>query len=287
MEACSGAHWLSRKIMSMGHTVLLIPPQYVKPYVKTNKSDFADAEAICEAASRPSMRFVAVKGAAHLDLQAVHRVRSSRVGRRTAVINEIRALLTEAGIVFAKGPTQVRKLVPTFIADLGNELTADCRDLVQDLFSELLALDARIERLTNKLTAVAEQNEACRRILAVEGVGPMTATAIVAACPDPSHFRNGRHFAAWIGLVPKHSGTGGKVALGGISKRGDTQLRVLLIHGARTAIKRAHTKDDRRSKWVTAIKERRGYNKATVALANKNARIIWALLRYEGSYKAA
>jgi transposase len=285
MEACSGAHWLARKLLALGHKALLISPQHVKPFVKSNKNDSADAEAICEAASRPSMRFVCVKGAWHLDLQALHRARSCRVARRTALANEIRAIFTEAGVVFAKGIEHVRKLVPKLVEE--SELTEIAQRLVRDLFSEFIALDAKIAEMTDELERIARQTEACQRLLSVPGIGPIAATAAVAACPNATHFRNGRHFAAWLGLVPRHSGSGGKNQLGGISKRGDSYLRTILIHGARAALRFAAAKKDRRSTWVTGLKERRGYNKASVALANKNARVIWAMLRFETTYKAS
>jgi transposase len=285
MEACSGAHWLARKLIAMGHTALLIAPQFVKPFVKSNKNDAADAEAICEAASRPSMHFVAVKGSSHLDIQAIHRVRSCRVARRTAICNEIRALGAESGVVFARGATNVRKLVVAIVADMTNDLTSLTRQLMIDLHREMLELDERIEALSDQLESIAKQDEASARLLAVGGVGPMTATALVAACPDPSMFRNGRQFAAWLGLVPRHSGSGGKNRIGGMSKRGDSYLRTLLIHGARSVILRSAKSKDPRSAWIQAIRERRGANRAAVALANKNARVLWSLLHRGDDYR--
>lgn len=287
MEACSGAHWLARKAMALGHTVVLIAPQFVKPFVKTNKSDAADAEAICEAASRPNMRSVCVKSAWHLDVQAIHRVRSCRVRRRTALCNEVRALFFEHGVTVPKGIDKLRRLLPGLLADDTSELTSTARRLVEDLVAELIDLDGRIKAHEDELARIIKQSSACRRLLDVAGVGPLTATAFVAACPDPAHFRNGRHFAAYVGLVPRHSGTGGVNRLGGISRRGDTYLRGLLIHGARSVVQRSSAKRDRRSTWINGVKERRGFNKATVATANKTARVLWALLRKGEDYKAA
>lgn len=286
MEACSGAHWLARRFSALGHKVVLIAPQHVKPFVKSNKSDSADAEAICEAAVRPSMHFVAVKGQWHLDLQSLHRVRTCRVARRTAICNEIRALLTESGVVFAKGREQVVKLVPHLL-QTETSLSPITSDLVTDLYKELLEISEKIEVLTRKLENISKENETCQRLLAVGGIGPITATALVAACPDPAHFRNGRHFAAWLGLVPRHSGTGGKNIVGSISRRGDPYIRTLLVHGARSTVNYAAKRTDTRSRWLASIKDRRGYNKATVALANKNARIVWSLMRYSEEYKAS
>lgn len=285
MEACAGSHWLARKLVDYGHKVLLIPPQFVKPYVKGNKNDRADAEAICEAASRPSMHFVAVKGAWHLDVQAIHRARAARVRRRTVLANEIRAIFVENGVAFRKGIEQVRKLVPGLLADEQSELSAMAKELCAELFAELLELDDKIERLGARLRTIARTHEVCRRLLTVKGVAELSATAIVAATPNPAHFKNGRHFAAWLGLVPRHSGSGGKNRIGSITKRGDTYLRTLLVHGARAVVARSGGATDGPLKWVNDVKERRGYNKAAVALAHRNARVMWALMRGDRTAK--
>jgi transposase len=273
MEACGGAHYWARRFREHGHTVKLIVPQFVKPYVKSNKNDPADAEAICEAVTRPTMRFVPIKEIEHQDLQALHRARDRVVKARTALVNEIRGLLAEYGIVL---PQSVTKFRNGFLATLEAErakLTALSQELFGQLYEEFGALEKRLAYYTAKLEAISAAHPVCQRLETIPGMGPLTSTAMVAAVSDVTHFQNGRQFAAWIGLVPRQHSTGGKPRLLGISKRGDVYLRTLLIHGARATLRWIGLKTDRRSKWVRGLIDRRGKNKAAVALANKNARI--------------
>jgi len=286
MEACGGAHYWARRFREHGHTVKLIAPQFVKPYVKSNKNDPADAEAICEAMTRPTMRFVPIKEVEQQDLQALHRARERVVKARTALVNEIRGLLGEYGIVL---PQSVTKFRSDFLATLEAErtkLTALGQELFGQLYEEFGALEKRLAYYTAKLEAISAAHPVCQRLETIPGVGPLTATAMVAAVSDVTYFQNGRQFAAWIGLVPRQHSTGGKPRLLGISKRGDVYLRTLLIHGARATLRWIGLKTDRRSQWVRGLIDRRGKNKAAVALANKNARIAWVLLKTDAVYIA-
>jgi transposase len=278
MEACGGAHYWARTIRQLGHEVKLMPPQYVKPYVKTNKNDYNDAEAICEAARRPNMRFVGIKEVAQQDIQSLHRIRSGFLQARTRVVNQSRGLLAEYGIVVARAVGALRRRLPEILEDSENELTALSRELFASLYQELVHLDERIRYCDEQIERLFKGDEACRRLAEVEGIGPITATALVASVGDPRVFRKGRQMSAWLGLVPRQHSTGGKTVLLGISKRGDRYLRTLLIHGARSVVSRAAGKRDARSRWITQLKQRVGTNKACVALANKNARVAWALL---------
>jgi transposase len=278
MEACGGAHYWARRFRVHGHTVKLIAPQFVKPYVKSHKNDPADAEAICEAVTRPTMRFVPVKEVEQQDLQSLHRARERVVKARTALGNEIRGLAMEYGLVF---PQSVTKFRHTFLATLEAErdkLTPLSAELFGQLYDEFGALEKRLTYYNEKIEAIGAAHPVCQRLVTIPGIGPLTATALVAAVSDATHFKNGRQFAAWIGLVPRQHSTGGKARLLGISKRGDVYLRTLLIHGARATLRWIGLKTDRRSQWGRALIERRGKNKAAVALANKNARIAWVLL---------
>jgi len=287
MEACGGTHYWAREIGKLGHEVKLISPQFVKPYVKGNKNDYNDAEGICEAAGRANMRFVTVKSVEQQDIQGLHRIRQSVVKQRTALANQIRGLLGEYGLVIGKGISQARRRVPEILEDGENGLTDRFRGWLAELLEALRALDERIKKYDQQIQHEHAANEACRRLGAIEGIGPKSATAVIATYGDGKQFRNGRQFAASIGLVPRQHTTGDKPVLLGISKRGDKYLRTLLIHGARSVIKRIEGKDDRRSRWLQALVARRGKNKAAVALANKNARIIWALLTRGECYRAA
>ena len=280
MEACGGAHFWAREIKKLGHDVRLMSPQFVKPYVKTNKNDFNDAEGICEAVGRANMRFVPIKSPAQQDLQAVHRIRAQLVKSRTAQGNQIRGLLAEYGIVIPKGLGRLRAELPWILEDAENALSMMARRFIADLAVRLSELDDRIAQYDKEIQRAFKQNDAARRIEQVEGVGPLVATAIVGAVGDAKEFKNGRQLSAWLGLVPKQHSTGGKTVLLGISKRGDTYIRTLLIHGARSVVSYVDRKekDDPRSRWLRQLKARHGTNAAAVALANKNARIIWALL---------
>jgi transposase len=286
MEACGSAHHWGRQFQALGIEVRLISPQYVSPFVKTNKNDRNDAEAIVEAASRPAMRFVPVKSVEQQDIQATHRVRELLMRQRTAVINQIRGLLAERGQIMAQSPQALRRALPEVLALEDSEVTAVCRSLVTELQEHLSMLEGRIALLEQRIKAFMKSSVLCQRISTLEGVGPITATAIVGAIGNASDFKNGRHLAAWLGLVPRQRSSGGKVCQQGISKRGDGYIRRLLIHGARAALKYIAGKTDARSRWVQELIVRRGYNRAVVALANKKARIIAAVLRSDRAYQS-
>jgi transposase len=278
MEACGGAHHWARELHKLGHTVKLVAPQFVKPYVKGNKNDANDAEAICEAVGRPNMRFVAAKTVAQQDLQAVHRIRSELVRQRTAKVNQIRGLLAEYGVVVGRRVETLRRALPELLEDAGNNLSVDFRALLEAMRQDLIYLDKRVAELDKQLHALANSDPAAKRLQGIPGIGPITATALVCAVGEGKLFKRGRDLAAWLGLTPKQHSSGGKDKLLGISKRGDTYLRTLLIHGARSVLKVAGDKTDPRSRWLQNLCARRNKNIAAVALANKNARIAWALL---------
>jgi len=287
MEACCGSHYWARVLADLGHEVRLISPQFVKPYVKSNKNDRNDAEAICEAVGRPSMRFVPPKSPEQLEIQAVHRIRQRVVASRTRLVNQVRGLLGEHGVVVARDITRIRRVLGE-IADSNESGFGDIFiDMLRDMRDELGELDIRLAGYNRRIKNLFRSNEMCQRIGRIEGVGPITATALVAAIGDKSCFKNGRQFAAWLGLVPKQHSSGGKARLFGISKRGDRYLRTLLIHGARAVLSRAAGKTDARSQWIGRMRERRHPNVVAVALANKNARIIWSLLSKDQEYRPA
>ncbi len=285
MEACSSAHHWGRCFQEMGIEVRLISPQYVSPFVKTNKNDANDAAAIVEAASRPTMRFVPVKSVEQQDMRAVHRVRELLVHQRTALINQVRGLLGERGVIIAQTPAAFKRALPEILAKCEGEMTRTCQAILTELLEQMRVLEEQIAR-TNKLIAAFMKSSAlCQKIAAIDGVGPITATAMVAAVGEAKEFKNGRHLSAWLGLVPRQYSSGGKSRLQGISKRGDTYLRTLLIHGARTVLRYAIGKADSRSRWLQELIARRGHNRAAVALANKNARVIQALLSNSDNYR--
>jgi transposase len=285
LEACGGAHHWVRVFKSHGHVVRMIAPQFVKPYVKSNKNDAVDAEAICEAVQRPSMRFVPEKCIEQQDMQSLHRIRSQIVARRTAQANQVRGLLLEYGIMIPKGISYIRRQIPLILEDADNGLSDLFRQLLNDLYLEFVHLDERVDALEETLKALCAQSEDCQRLLTIPGVGLLSATALVAAIGDIRAFKNGRELAAWLGLVPRQHSTGGKTTLMGISKRGDTYLRTLLIHGGRTVVRVAEKHQDRKNQWVCEVEQRRGKNIAAVAVANKNARIAWALLSKQTTYQ--
>lgn len=287
MEACSGAHYWARKFQAYGHTVKLIAPQYVKPYVKTNKNDYNDAEGINEAVGRPSMRFVGIKALWQQDIQTLHRARSRLMQMRNMLSSHSRGLLAEYGIVIPKQIGQLRKKLPLILEDAGNELSASMRTLFADLYEQLQELDKRILEKDKQVLAIHRESELSQRLGEIEGVGPLTATAYLSAVGDAKVFKRGRDCSAWLGLVPRQYSTGGKTILGHISKRGDRYLRTNLIHGARSVISRADNKTDARSRWIQQLKSRVGMNKACVALANKNARIMWAMMASGEHYRAS
>ena len=284
MEACAGAHHWARQLQSRGYSVRLIPPQYVKPYVKSNKNDANDAEAICEAMSRPNMRFVAVKSIEQQDIQATHRIRAELMTQRTAKANQIRGLVAEYGLVAPLSLRALRAAIPCWLEDAKNGLTGHFRKLLHGLWADLVPLDDRVLELDREIARLANSNEVTKRLQQLRGVGPMVATALVATVGNARQYHRGRQMAAALGLTPRQHSSGGKNRLLGISKRGDVYLRALLIHGARAVVSQAKHKDDRLSRWVTNLATRRHPNVAAVALANKTARMAWAMLRNETDY---
>jgi transposase len=284
MEACSTAHHWARRFQSLDIDVRLISPQYVAPFVKTNKNDRNDAEAIVEAASRPAMRFVTVKSVEQQDIQAAHRMRAILLRHRTAMINQMRGLLGERGLMISRSPEAFKRAIPELLSKSANELTSFCQTLLTELLQHLHALEERIHLIEVSIQSFMKKSSLCKKIAEVPGIGPITATAIVAAVGDAKQFRNGRHLAGWLGLVPRQYSSGSKPRLHGISRRGDTYLRTLLIHGARAVLRYAPTKTDPQSIWLQQLIARRGHNCATVALANKNARIIQVLLSSNETY---
>ena len=287
MEACGSSHYWARELCKMGHDARLMSPQFVKPYVKSGKNDANDAEAICEAVSRPNMRFVRVKSVEQQVMQAEHRIRARLIRARTALSNEIRGLLGEFGIVLPASLANLRRAIPELLEDAENGLLSEFRRLLRLLGEELTRLDDSIKQYDARIAQCAKEDERIKRLLAVEGIGPVVASALVSAVGDGKQFSKGRDMAAWLGLTPNQHSSGGKNHLGHISKRGDKYVRTLLIHGARAALKAAENKTDGRSRWVTGLAKRRNKNIATVALANKNARIAWSILSREETYRVA
>src|ERR1700716_4350407 len=267
MEACGSAHYWARKLSELGHMVRLMAPQFVKPYVKTNKSDRNDAEAICEAVARPNMRFVPVKTAEQQAVLALHRARQGFVRARTAQANQIRGLLAEFGIVIAKGIGHIAKRLPEILEDGENALPGMMRELLQRLGANLQDLDRQVGELERRIILWHRDNEPSRKLEAIAGIGPLTASALVATGGDAKNFKNARQLPAWLGMGPRHEGTGGQGTLGGISKRGDVYLRTLLIHGARAVIAHSERKPDQADAWLKKLLARRNKNVATVALA--------------------
>jgi transposase len=285
MESCGGAHHWARQLEARGFRVKLIAPQFVKPYVKSNKNDANDAEAICEAMSRPSMRFVAIKTVEQQDIQATHRIRSGLIEQRTAKANQIRGLVSEYGLVAPKELLSLRRAIPCWLEDAENGLTLRFRHLLDGLWGDLRALDERVKELDSEISVIAANEPSAQVLQQLRGVGPMIATALVVAIGDARQFANGRQFAASLGLTPRQHSSGGKDRLLGISKRGNAYLRTLMVHGARSALRTAKSKDDRLSQWVVRLAERSHSNVAAIALANKTARMAWAMLRNGTNYQ--
>ena len=285
MEACGGAHHWARTLQSYGHTVRLMAPQFVKPYVKTNKNDAADAEAICEAVTRPNMRFVAIKSVEQQAILAVHRVRQGFVKARTAQSNQIRSLLGEFGLVIPRGICHVVPRVPALLERAGDELPLAFRHLIERLLSHLKELDRQVQEFETQIKAWHRSSELSQRLEKIPGIGPLGASALVASIGDARSFENGRQLSAWLGLVPRQNSSGGKPTLLGMSKRGDVYLRTLLIHGARAAILAARRKPVLENAWLARLLGRRHANVAAVALANKNARTVWALLAHDREFR--
>lgn len=285
MEACGSAHYWARKLHALGHIVQLIPPQYVKPFVKRNKNDAADAEAICEAMTRPNMPAVPIKNGEQQAILSVHRVRQGFVKARTAQANQIRGLLAEYGITIPQGIGHITKRVPAILEDGENDLPGSFRQLIQRLADHLKELDCQVGELEVTIQLWHRENTASRKLAKIPGIGPITASAMSASIGDARSFTSGRQLAAWLGIVPRQHSTGGKSTLLGISKRGDSYLRTLLIHGARAVIRVTERKADA-DPWLKKLMARRNTNIAAVALANKNARTIWALLAHDREYEA-
>jgi len=286
MEACGGAHYWARKLQTQGHTVKLMAPQFVKPYVKANKTDAADAEAICEAVTRPNMRFVPIKNADQQSVLSLHRARQGFVRARTAQANQIRGLLAEYGITLPQGIGHVTKRLPEIVEDAENGLPGVFRELLTRLGTHLRGLDRQVQELEEQIHAWHRANEDSQKLAKIPGIGPLTASALIASIGDAKNFNNGRELAAWLGLVPRQHSSGGKVLLQGISKRGDAYLRTLMIHGARSVIRVAQNKTTPTDRWSTEMLGRRHKNVAAVARANKNARVVWALLAHGRDYTA-
>jgi len=286
MEACASAHHWARTLQTFGHTVRLMAPQFVKPYVKSNKNDVADAEAICEVVARPNMRFVPIKSVEQQAVLSLHRVRQGFVKARTAQGNQIRGLLGEFGLIMPKGIVNVAKRVPGLLEAASVELPASLRQLIERLTDHLKELDRQVDELETQIKAWHRSSEFSRKLEKIPGIGPQGASALVASIADANSFDNGRQLSAWLGLVPGQDSSGGKPKLPGISKRGDVYLRTLLIHGARSAIRAAQRKTVNTDVWLAKLLDRRHPNIAAVALANKNARTVWALLAHGREFRA-
>ena len=285
LEACAAAHYWARELTKLGHEVRLMPPQYVRGYVKTNKHDAADAEACCEAVQRPGMRFVPVKGEDQQSLLMLHRVREQLLKQRTATINALRAHLAEFGIVAAQHRTGLRELLAVVADPEDRRVPPLARELLQVLAEHLRGLEERTAELDRRLVEAARGDAACVRLAAVPGIGPVIATALVATVSDARAFASGRHLAAWVGLVPRQHSSGGKERLLGISKRGDGYLRRQLMHGARALVKVSKGREGKPWAWIDGLLARRPFNVVVAAVANKLARIAWALLSRGEDYR--
>ena len=285
MESCSGSHFLGRALREQGHDVKLIPAQFVKPFVKSHKNDFVDAEAIAEAVERENMRFVPIKTDDQLDLQSLHRVRERLMTRRTALINQIRGFLLERGIVFAKSPIRLREAMPEVLENIHENLTLRMRDLMALLWSEWKDLELQIAEMNDEVERIASSDAACGRLRQIPGIGPLVATAIVASIGNGAAFRKGREFAAWLGLLPNQHSTGGKAKLGAISRRGNCYLRKILIHGARAVVLRSKRDRIAMGAWMTSLETRAPRNVLLVATAHRLARIAWAVLSTGQDYR--
>lgn len=287
MEACASAHYWARELEKLGHEVRLIPPHFVKPYVQGNKNDYNDALGIAEAVRRPQMRFVSIKSVEQQDIQALHRLRERRLQERTALCNQLRGLLAEYGIILPKGVNNLRRRLPELLEDGENGLSDAFRRLLAEEYLRFQELDGHIDFYTKEVAAHNREHKACSRLQTIPGYGPILASAFYSRIGNGKEYRRGRDVSASLGVVPRQHSSGGKEVLLGISKRGDRYLRSLLIHGARSVVIQADRKDDQLSRWVNRIRARRGFNKAVVALANKMARMGWAILANQTSYRSA
>jgi transposase len=290
MEACVGAHHLSRRLKALGHDARLMPAKYVRPYSKGQKNDFRDAEAIAEAVQRPTMKFVATKTADQLDLQALHRVRERLVSQRTAIINQIRAFLLERGIAVRQGQHSLRAELPRILATPSDTLSPRMQRVIEALASDLRFVDDRIEGLSSEIEELAKRDAGCQRLISIPGIGPIISSAMVAAIGTGDAFTKGRDFAAWLGLVPKQISTGDRTILGKISKRGNRYLRVLFVQAAWVVlvkVKPARWEGHGLKPWIEAAKKRLHHNVLAIALANKLARIAWSVLARGRAFEAS
>lgn len=287
IEACTGAFYWQRQFEAVGHRVRIIAPQYVKPFTQHQKNDRNDAAAICCAVRQPNMKFVPGKTLEQQDIQALHRGRQRLVNHRTALVSQMRGLLLDRGIAFAQSIARARREIRDLLEHNSSDLSDIFRSILSQLYACFLALDQQIAWFDREIEKVFRSSDACRRLAKIRGVGPKTATAIVAAIGDGAEFSNGRHLAAWMGLVPRQHSSGNRQRLFGISKRGDRHLRTLLIHGARAVVRTSTSRDDAQSAWIRDLRARRGAAKTIVAVANKNARVIFALLKKGTEFRAA
>ena len=285
MEACGGASYWAREFEQFGHVVKLIAPQYVVPFRQGNKNDYNDALAIAEAAQRPNMRFVKPKSGEQQDVQLLHRMRERLTKQSTALINQVRGMLAEYGIVITKSKSAFKAQLPDILVDETNTLTTKGRAIFYQLYDEVIDIEKRLKSCDTQVLNETQNNVICQRLQTIPGVGPVTATAIYAAVGDGKDFSNGRHFSAWCGLVPKQHSSGGKDNLLGISKRGNAYLRTLFIHGARAVLRHSGNKSDKLSCWAIQLAERRGFNRACVAVANKLARMSWVIAAHDEEYR--
>lgn len=287
MEACGGSNYWTRKFKTFGHTVKIMQAKFVKPYVKSNKNDYLDAEAICEAVQRPNMRFVPSKEIWQQDIQTLHRIRQRLIENKTALSNSMRGLLMEYGEIIPQGFRNLKKHIHMILGDSENELTIFARRQFSKLYDEFLKIEKEIDDCDKEIRVIHANDERCQRIATIPGVGPITATAVISQISNGKEFKNGRQYAAYLGLVPRQDSTGGKNKLLGISKRGDKYIRTQMIHGSRSILLLAEKRKDKLSCWAKSLRERRGFNKSCVALANKKARMIWAVLAHNTEYRAA
>jgi len=286
IEACGSAHHWARELIKLGHEVILLNTRYVKSFVIGNKNDFNDAAGIFDAVTRPNKRQVTIKTIEQQDIQLIHKVRQGLVAKRTALVNQTRGLLSERGIIMLKGVNQVRKQLPLILEDAENDLTSLSREVFSEQYTKLVVLDDEIKKQDQRIVQLCKNNDMAKRFLEVPGVGPMTASIVASDIGGGKGYERSRDYAASLGIVPKQHSSGDKQVYLGISKRGNRYIRTLLIHGARAVLKNCRKKEDKLNLWLQALIERRGFNKAAVALANKNARILWAMASKEKEYDA-
>lgn len=287
IEACGGSNFWAREFIKLGHTVRQIAPQFVVPFRKNDKNDRNDAEAIAEAVMRPSMRLVPIKAVKHQDAQSLHRIRTRLVGNRTAASNEIRGLLLEYGIIIPLKISKLKKELPIIVEEKKNGLSEEMRGIIFRLYEEIVALEKEIAFYDKKIELLFNKEVICQKLIEVEGVGILTATAVFSSLSNPDAFKNGRQFSASLGLVPKQNSSGNKERLLSITKRGDVYLRTLLIHGSRAYLRFASRRTDKKSLWAMEKVKQRGFNRAAVAVAAKNARTLWALVKHNAAYQVA